>query len=138
MSIERVHLGKELRHQEDPKTGLPMEHEPLVETEVYEDRATGGDVQALLGEMREASQVHLQQAYNREQAFGVAEISDPDGRPVRVLGNEIEAYEKRGFNRAALKATFRINGFGGMKREGLKRVKIRYRNGIREVIREER
>lgn len=138
MALEVLNLGKQLRHKEDPETGLPLEREPLEWTEITETRATGKDVEALKGQMREAGLVGMQQAHNRRQKYGVETLSTPNGQPLEVPAPLIDTYRQRGFGQAALKTSFRVDGFGGMKALGLRRITIRYHNGAREITREER
>jgi hypothetical protein len=139
-----VVLGKEYRHREDPETGLPLEHEPPVESEIYEIRAKGAKAcQALKGEMKDSSQTVMQQAYNRDRKYGVEVLSDPNGKPVPVLGTEVDRYRAAGYGVKGLKTVMRVNGFGGMQREGIRRQRIGrhftetwYRDG--RYVREER
>ena len=112
---------KELRHKDDPETGEPLMDEPPVEKEMFELRADGKDVGALDEMIGDVGDIHAQQAYNREKKYGVAVLSDPNGNPVRVLENEVGQYEANGFNKKALKSTFRANGWGGMARDGIRR-----------------
>lgn len=112
---------KEMRHQDDPETGEPLMDLPPVEKELFELKADGKDVGALSEMMGDVGDIHAQQAYNRERKYGVAEVSDPNGNPVRVLQNEVAQYESQGFNQRALKSTFRVNGRGQMQREGIRR-----------------
>lgn len=137
MSLEVVDLGKEYRHKEDPETGLPLESEPLEERSITEIRATGKDVEALRGEMKESAQVTAHQAWNRRQMFGEETLSSPLGKRVAVEGSLVEQYKRKGYGRMATRPTFTVNGFGGMKRAGLHRARYRYSGGVCETILEE-
>lgn len=137
MALEILNLGKELRHKEDPKTGLPLEKEPMEWREITEVRATGKDVAALKDEFKDVSQVHLQQAWNRRQINGEETLSGPTGRRVAVEGSVVEKYKQRGYGRLALRPSFVVNGFGGMRQAGLRHATYRYSNGQRETIVEE-
>ena len=133
----KVKKWKEMRQPLDPETGL-YDGGGKPEWEEFEEvSATGNDCQALVGEMKEWSQTAQQQAWNREQKFGVAEIPDPDGNPVRVLGNEVEKYRAKGYCQKSKKTSFSVRGFGKMKSEGLRRQRIRYHKGEREIVYEE-
>lgn len=117
---------KQMDHQTDPETGERLEHEPMVEKEHFELKADGKDVGALDEMMEGVGDVHAQQAFNRERKHGVAVCSDPNGNPVRVLQTEVSDLEANGYNRAALKSTFRVNvpWEGSMRRLGIRKQKI--------------
>lgn len=135
--LEVLDLGKTLRHKEDPTTGLPLENEPLEESTGTEIRATGKDVRALFGEMRESAQITAHQAWNRRQLNGEEVLSSPLGKRVAVEGSLVDQYKRKGYGRLATKPMFVVNGFGGMKRAGLHRARYRYSGGVCETLLEE-
>jgi len=138
VSLKRVSLGEHLIRPADPVTGQPDESAAPIVSEEYEIQAQGpAAAKALLGEMKDFAQASLQQAYNREQKFGVEELSDPNGQPIRLLGTEVEKYKARGYGRKALRLAFQVDGFGGMKRDGVRRAKYIYRDGVRKTVYEE-
>lgn len=136
MALE-VKNWKEMRQPQDPETGLYDASGQPEWQDMEEVKATGDDVPALLGMMKDSAQASLQQAYNREQKFGVIELPDPDGNPVRLLGNEEEKYRAKGYGQSKMTTTFLVQGFGKMRSEGIRKQTIRYRKGESEVIYEE-
>lgn len=128
---------KVLSYKKDPETGESLENEAPIVSEEYERTATGDDAVALLGEMKDWGQASLQQAWNRENRYGTETLSDPNGRPIKLLGTEVDRYREKGYGQKGLRPTFTVNGFGGMKRSGLRHFKVRYSNGMREVLLEE-
>lgn len=136
MALE-VTTFREMRQPTDPETGL-YDAGGKPEWKDFEDvKATGKDVPALLGMMKDSAQASLHQGWNREQKFGALDISDPDGRKVRILGNEEEKYRAKGYGQRPLTSSFSVQGFGKMRSEGLRKQKIRYSNGEREITYEE-
>lgn len=129
---------KVITFRKDPETGESLENEAPIVSEQYERTADNPrDVKALLGEMKDWGQISLQQAWNRERKYGTEDLSNGVGNPVRVLGNQVERYRASGYGQKALKATFAVNGFGGMKRDGLRKAKYVYRGGVRETVYEQ-
>lgn len=135
--LEVKSLGKELRHKLDPDTGMPLEFEPPEWQEQVEVRASGKDVDALRGVFKESSQRALHQAHNFRQKAGSERLPSPDGKMVEVPGFLVDNYRSMGFGKVASKPSFRMSGFGGMKREGLRRCRYVYRNGERITLMEE-
>lgn len=124
MSLKQVDLGRKLAFQEDPDTGESREDLPPVVSEEYEIQAEGpAACRALMGEMKDWAQVSLQQAYNREQKYGAGDLTDPNGRPVRILGNQEELYRARGYGQKTNRVSFRMNGFSGLRKEGIRKYK---------------
>lgn len=138
MAVEEISLGKELRHKRDPETGLPLEHEPPEWNEITEVRATGRDVRALLGGMKDEAQREQHWAENLRRKVGVELLRSPDGKLTKIPGPLVETYRDRGFGRARVRPGIAVSGFGGMQREGLTRLVIRYSGGERTVVKEER
>ena len=136
--LEVKSLGKELRHKTDPETGMPLDREPPEWQEQLEVRASGKDVDALRGAFKESSQRAMHQAENWRKKAGSERLPSPDGKMVEVPGFLVDSFRSQGFGRVSVRPTFTVRGFGGMKREGLRRARYVYRNGERITLMEER
>lgn len=136
--LEVKSLGKELRHKLDPDTGMPLEYEPPEWQEQVEVRASGKDVHALRGVFKESSLRSMHQAENFRKKGGSELLPSPDGKMVEVPGFLVENYRSMGFGKVASKPSFRMSGFGGMKRDGFTRCRYVYRDGERVTLKEER
>jgi hypothetical protein len=132
VALERK-TWKELALERDPETGVALPDKPPVWKEMEEINATGKDCAALTGELKEAAQIQLQQAYNRANREGVDVLSNPHGVPIPVLGSQVDQYKSHGFGVAGTKPIFVFSGFGGMKKEGIIRQRTVYRNGHQRV-----
>ena len=124
---------KEMRQKEDPATGQYVPGSRPEFSEFTEVKATGKDVAALLGEMKESSQATLQQAWNLDQSVGVVDLPDPDGRTVRIRADQFQEYRARGYGQRSMKTSFSVQGFGQMRKQNVLKQRVTYSGGSRKV-----
>lgn len=116
----------EMRPQVDQKTGQYVDGSAYVPSQFTTVKATGSDVAALLGEMKESSRVTLQQAYNLDQSVGVLDVPDPDGRSVRIRANQEAELRARGYCQKSMKPSFLVQGLGKMRQQNVARQTVRW------------
>ena len=101
----------------------------------WEINATGKEVNELEGIFKDSAPQMMHDTWKEWQSVGEATITKPDGSTDVVRADHFENYRQMpGFCVKATKPTFMVNGFGGMKAAGIRRMKIRYHNGEREIL----
>lgn len=76
----------------------------------------------------------MQDGWKEWQKYGQETITKPDGTTDVVRADKLQMYrDQPGFCVQRIRPGITISGFGGMKREGLTRMRIRYSNGERII-----
>lgn len=128
MAIEKVWLPKEARIKKDGTTEI---------VEPWEIRATGKDVQALKGALKENAEKEFHEHVQEDEKIGMEKITRPDGSVDEVRADWVPRLRQEyGFCRHAVRSSISINGFGSMRARGLTRYKAIYRDGVRTVVEE--
>jgi hypothetical protein len=122
-----------MRQKEDSVTGEYIAGSRPEQSEFTEVKASGKDVSALLGAMKESSQTTLHQAWNRDQKHGVMDISDPAGKVVRIRANQEKEYRARGYGQKSTKASFSVQGFGRMRKESVLKQRVTYSGSSKRI-----
>jgi hypothetical protein len=128
------------------KVDLP----PRIETSVGEDgrpvekvipqwevRATGKEVQELRGAFKDTAPQMMHDGMKEwEAGGGNLTITKPDGTTDVIRADKEQLYRSQnmGFCEHRVRPGIMVDGFGGMKRQGLSRFKVRYHEGQREVL----
>lgn len=123
----------EMRPQVNDKTGEYIDGSKYVPSEFTTVKATGKDVGALFGAMKESSQKTLQQAWNLDQSVGVVDLPDRDGKLVRIRANQYDQYRAMGYGMKSTKTSFSVQGFGRMQRENVLKQKITYSGNSKRI-----
>jgi hypothetical protein len=91
-------------------------------------------VKELKGIFKESAPQMMHEGWKEWNSIGEEKITRPDGSVDTVRADKLEMYRKQpGFCVRATRPTFSADGFGGMKREGITKMRIRYSNGVRTV-----
>ena len=131
MPIEKVWLPPEQKSVLNPD-GTVKEVKTV---RPWEIRATGKEVQELRGVFKESAPQMMHESWRKAQKVGMTKITRPDGSTDDVLADTEAMYRQQpGFCVSATRPTFTMSGFGGMRRDGITKMRIRYRNGEREIM----
>lgn len=130
-TLEKVYFEKQHRTSVNHETGL----EETKQVQPWEIRATGRKTQELKGAFKDSGPEMMHEGWKEWNSIGETKITRPDGSVDTVRADKEEMYRNQpGFCETATRPTFNVDGFGGMKRLGLTRLKIRFHNGEREVL----
>jgi hypothetical protein len=101
----------------------------------WEIRAHGKKyVQELRGIFKESAPQMAHEQWLEWNKIGDEKITRPDGSVDTVRADKVDMYRQHpGFCVTATRPVFEVDGFGGMKREGISRMRIRYSNGTRTI-----
>lgn len=131
MPIEKVYLPPEQRSILNDD-GTVREVKTVTPWEI---RASGREVQELRGVFKDSAPQMMHESWQKAQRIGLTKITKPDGTSDEVLADKEALYRQQpGFCVSAVRPTFTMPGFGGMKAAGLTRMRIRYSNGEREIL----
>lgn len=130
MPIEKVDLP--------PRVETSLREDGTVETKhipQWEINATGKEVNELEGIFKDSAPQMMHETWKEWKSIGEETITKPDGTTDVVRADWVDRYRQQdGFCKAAVRPTFAVDGFGGMKAAGLTRMRIRYHNGQREIL----
>jgi hypothetical protein len=128
--LEKVYFQKEARIA---KRDDGTEYTKIVEP--WELRAHGRKLQELRGAFKESAPQMMHEGAKEWERHGGGEvITKPDGTTDTVRADKVAMYRERpGFCVRRIRPGITVDGFGGMKRDGITRMKIRYSNGQRII-----
>lgn len=130
MPIEKIDLPPRL--EQTVKEDGTVENRSIPQWEI---KATGREVQELRGIFKDSAPQMMHEGWKEWNAIGETKITRPDGSVDVVRADKEEAVRAMpGFCKSATKPVFTMNGFGGMRKEGITRMRIRYHNGQREIL----
>lgn len=130
MPIEKVDLPPRV------ETSLGEDGKPVTKMiPQWEINATGKEVHELDGIFKDSAPQMMHETWKEWKEIGETVITRPDGSKDTIRADKEQLYRNHeGFCVHAVRPTFSVDGFGGMKRAGLTRFKARYVNGQREVL----
>jgi len=103
----------------------------------WEINASGKEVGELQGMFKDSAPQMMHETWKEWKAIGEEKITKPDGSTDVVRADQVENYRRmEGFCVSATRPTFACNvpWEGSLKKRGLRREKILYKNGERIVL----
>lgn len=134
MSLEKIDLPPRYEFEKQDDGTVKRKEIPQ-----WEIRATGKDVQALRGAFKDSAPQMMHEGWKEWQSIGETKITRPDGSTDVVRADKEALYRSQpGFCVHATRPTFTCNApwEGSLKRLGIRRQKILYRDGQRIVLEE--
>lgn len=102
--------------------------------EPWEIRATGKKCQELKGAFKDTAPQMLHEQSELNKKIGMEKVTLPNGTVDEFRADQVDMLRQRpGVCQTRIRPGIMVSGFGGMKREGLTRVKIRYVKGERII-----
>lgn len=125
MSIEKTWLPPEARIQPDGSTKI---------VHPWEIKATGKDCMELKDAFKDSGPEMMHEGWKEWNSIGETTVTLPNGKTDVVRADKEHLYRSMpGFCERRVRPGITVSGFGGMKREGLTRCRIRYANGERII-----
>ncbi len=128
--IEKIDLPPRFEYETGPDGKVVEKVIPQ-----WEIRAHGKKyVKELRGMFKDSAPQMMHEGWKEWNSIGEEKITRPDGSVDTVRADKVQMYrEHPGFCVHATRPTLTVSGFGGMKREGVSKMRIRYSNGVRTI-----